>query len=330
MGVIGLGRFGDVHARALAQLPDVELVAICSRSTERARQLAATCGEPRCYTDPAELLACDDIDAVDIVTEVDRHTDIALAAMQQGKHVFCEILVAPDLSQMDQLAEAAQSNDVLFMPGFLERFDARRARTQARIVDGDLGQLVSLHGRRNIRRDVLDEPRFKAHPLILQPGIHTIDQMLWLTGQEVRHVYAHARGVVDGDRPDTWWAMLHFDSGFVGVIEQSWFVPKHHSNWCDVHMEVIGTQDTVQISEPSNATWIWTDGLGDPPDTLVQAGTQHREALEAELSHFASCVAHGQTPRCTLQDARRALTVGLAIVESAQRGESVSLDPHVT
>jgi len=325
MGVIGLGRFGAQHARVLAQLPQVELAGICSRCGDRAREVAATCGEPRCYADPEALLAEADIDAVDIVTEVDRHAEIAAAAMQRGKHVFCEVLVTPNLSDMDELARAAQASGVLFVPGFLERFDVRRAEVKRRTAQGSLGRVVSIYGRRNVWRGILDEPRFRPFPLILQPGIHTIDQLLWIAGERVVEVYARRRSVVDPERPDTWWAMLTFESGLVGAIEQSWFVPDRRLYWCDAHLEVVGTDGTAHIKEPSDSTWIWTgDAVGAPDAFLVpEVHGRLTGALEAELAHFAQCVADGCQPVCTLQDAREALVVGLAIVESAERGAAV-------
>ena len=328
MAVIGLGRFGALHARVLEQLPHVELVAVCSRSEARAREVAAACGDVRWYTDPAVLLAEPDIDAVDIVTEVDRHTDLALAAMRQGKHVFCEILVTNSLDDMDQLIEAAHANQVVFMPGFLERFDARRAEIARRATEGSLGRLVSLYGRRNIRRGILDAPRFRPYPLILQPGIHTIDQLLWLAGEPVVEVYARARCMVEPERPDTWWAMLTFASGLVGVIEQSWFVPDRRLHWSDVHLEVVGTEGTAHLAEPSDANWIWTGDSVESPDAFLAPEVHGRigGALEAELAHFAHCAGGAlKKPLCTLQEARRALAVGLVIVESAERGGVVRL-----
>ena len=83
IGVIGLGRFGVQHARVLAQLPHVELTAVCSRSAERAGNVASTYNVPRHYTDYRDLVRDPDVEAIDIVTEVDRHTEIALAALQR-------------------------------------------------------------------------------------------------------------------------------------------------------------------------------------------------------------------------------------------------------
>ena len=70
IGVIGLGRFGVQHARVLAQLPQVELTAVCSRSAERAASVATTYNVPGHYTDYRDLIRDPDVDAIDIVTEV--------------------------------------------------------------------------------------------------------------------------------------------------------------------------------------------------------------------------------------------------------------------
>ena len=93
IGVAGLGRFGVWHARVLAQLPQVELAAVCSRSEERAREVAETYGARKWYTDYVEMVQDAEIEAVDVVSDLDRHGEIALAALQNGKHVFSEILL---------------------------------------------------------------------------------------------------------------------------------------------------------------------------------------------------------------------------------------------
>ncbi len=328
MGVIGLGRFGARHTRVLSQLPQVDLVAVCSRSEARAREVAAEHGVLKCYTDPNEMLRDPDIAAVDIVTEVDRHADIALAALRNGKHVFCEILLTTSLEVTDRLIEATNESDTISMVGFLERFDARRANIKQRVDSGDLGQLVSIYGRRNIWRGILDEPRFKPYPLILQPGIHTIDQLLWLAQDDVVEVYARARSLMDPGRPDAWWATLTYRNGLVGVIEQSWFVPDKRLNWSDLHLEVVGTGGSAHVREPNDASWIWSPGSVESPDLHLVPEVHGRitGALEAELAYFADHIVNGREPdQGTLEDARRALRVGLAIVQSAESGRPVRL-----
>jgi predicted dehydrogenase len=328
MGVIGLGRFGAQHARVLTQLPQVDLVAVCSRSEARAREVAAEHNVPKWYTDPDEMLQDPDIAAVDIVTEVDRHAEIALGALEQGKHVFCEILLTTSLEETDRLIETSTGGPATMMVGFLERFDVRRANIKRRVDGGDLGRLVSIYGRRGGWRGILDEPRFKPYPLILQPGIHTIDQLLWLAQDDVVEAYARTRSMMDPERPDAWWATLTFESGLIGVIEQSWLVPDSRLYWSDVHLEVVGTEGSAHIREPNDASWVWLPEAVESPDLhlLPEVHGRVTGALEAELAYFADCIVGGREPdQGTLQDARRALLVGLAIVQSADSGEPVRL-----
>lgn len=327
VGVVGLGAFGLKHARVLAQLPQVELVGVCSRSAERAREVA-TSYSAKYYTDYREMVRDPDIEAVDIVTEVDRHAEIGLAALEHDKHVFCEILVTMDMEESDRLMERTEAGRAFFMAGFLERFDVRRALIKQRVDSGEMGKLVSVYGRRNAWRGFLDAPRFKPFPLILQPGIHTIDQLLWMAQEEVREVYTRTRSLVDPGRTDALWTMLTFESGVVGVIEQSFFLPSRELHWSDVHLEVVGTAGSAHIKEPNDAAWIWTGETVENPDLYLVPELHGRitGALEAELGYFADCVVQGRPPiLSSLRDAHNALRVGLAIVESAERGKAVRL-----
>lgn len=328
IGVVGLGRFGPQHARVWAQLPQAELVAVCSRSAERAREVAETYGARKCYTDYREMMQDPEIEAVDVVSDLARHGEIALSALQHGKHVFSEILLTMSLEETDRLIEGAEKNRALFMVGFLERFDVRRALIKRKIDSGELGQLVSLYGRRNAWRGFLDTARDKPYPLILQPGVHTIDQLLWMAQEKVKEVYTRTRSLVDPQHADAWWTMLTFESGLVGVIEQSFFMPDRRLYWSDVHLEVVGTLGTAHIKEPNDATWVWTPEATANPDLYLAPELHGRiiGALEAELAYFADCVIRNQSPALgTLQDAREALRVGLAIVESAEKGKPVHL-----
>ena len=328
IGVIGLGRFGVQHARVLAQLPHVELTAVCSRSADRAAKVATETNAARTYTDYNELIRDPDVEAIDIVTEVDRHTEIALAALRLRKHVFSEILLTDSPDENDRLIDEAEKSGAVFMVGFLERFDVRRANIKQKIDAGELGELVSIYGRRNIWRGILDAPRFKIWPLVLQPGIHTVDQLLWMAGEDVREVYARSRSMAEPGRPDTWWAMLTFDSGLVGVIEQSFFMPDGRLYWSSAGLEVVGTDGTAHITEPNDASWVWTREATSSPDLYLSPELHGKivGALEQELTHFADCVIGGRDPeQGTLQDARNALRVGLAIVESAHKEQAVHL-----
>jgi predicted dehydrogenase len=88
--VIGLGFFGEKHAEVLSGMPEIDLVAVCTRRPHRVQEVAGCFGIPKTYTDYKELLADNEIDAVSIVTHVNDHHDIAIDALNASKHVFLE------------------------------------------------------------------------------------------------------------------------------------------------------------------------------------------------------------------------------------------------
>ncbi|MFO7698664.1 MAG: Gfo/Idh/MocA family oxidoreductase, partial [Anaerolineae bacterium] len=98
VGVIGLGVFGERHARIYASMPEVRLVAVCSRSADRGQEVAGRLGFLRYYTDMADILADPEVDAVSITTEPVRHAEMALTALQAGKHVLLEKPIATNLA----------------------------------------------------------------------------------------------------------------------------------------------------------------------------------------------------------------------------------------
>jgi len=328
IGVVGLGRFGDIHSRIWNEMPQAELVAVCSRDADRARAVAEAHGAPKWYTDYEDMARDPDIDAIDICNELARHTEVGLAALSEGKHVLCEILHALTLEETSQLMASAQEHHAHYMVGFIERFDVRRALAKQKIDAGELGSLVSMYVRRNVWRGFLDVPRDQPYPLILQPGILSIDQLLWLGGSRVREVYARTRSLSNPAKADAWWIMLTFENGLVGVIEQSWFMPDIRLLWCDVHFEAVGTQATYQFHEPNDSNWLWTPEVTRHSDFYLLSELHGRAtgALANQLAYFAEHIAAGQTPAIgTLAEAYEALRVGLAITESAACGRAIQL-----
>src|SRR5262245_26382991 len=89
-GVIGLGWFGEHHVDTLKQLPQAELVAVCTRRPDRLAEVARKYDVPRAYTDYQALVADPQIDLVSIVTHVGDHVEPTIATVRAGKHVFLE------------------------------------------------------------------------------------------------------------------------------------------------------------------------------------------------------------------------------------------------
>ncbi len=331
IGVIGLGKFGEVHVRALSQMAEFELVAVCSRSPERAAQVAEKYGLRRWYADAHDLAADPEIEAVDVVTEVGRHAEVVQIALAAGKHVLVEKPLSARLDETEAVLRLAEEKQRIVMVGYIERYDPRRAMIRERIASGELGEIVSLYGRRNCGRRYLSMPRFQRLPVIVEPGIHTVDMLLWLAGSRVERVYAVGRSHNEWGIIDTWWATLEFTSGAVGVVEQVWQLPEGGpKDWPqDNCLEVIGTKGTVQMRDPNDSFWVWTSARTCSPDYYLvpEVVGQATGALRNELNYFARCVLNGEQPTMgTPDEIRHTTQVALAIVQSAEQGRVVDLE----
>ena len=240
-GLIGLGWFGEVHAEALATMPGIELAALCTRRPQRLAEVADRFHVASRYTDYRQLLADPEIDVVGITTHIHDHRDIAIDALRSGKHVFLEKPMAPTAADCDQILAAANDAAGYFMVGHICRFDPRVALAKQAIDEGQIGQIVSMHARRNlsvkIGRLVLD-----SISALMGDGIHDGDLMLWFSQARPVSIYAQEIHPGHNKYPDGGWAMARLDNGAIAVIESIWHLPESSPYQIDARMEVIGTQ----------------------------------------------------------------------------------------
>src|SRR5687768_10444155 len=102
-GVIGCGKISPMHAEAYGSLPTSRFVAACDPFPERARETAERFGAERVFTDPFDLLASGEVEAVSICTPHPTHGDLVVAAAEAGVHVLCEKPIAVRLSEADRM-----------------------------------------------------------------------------------------------------------------------------------------------------------------------------------------------------------------------------------
>ncbi|MBI4662035.1 MAG: Gfo/Idh/MocA family oxidoreductase, partial [Verrucomicrobia bacterium] len=224
IAVIGLGWFGAKHCEALSGIPQVELHALCTRTESRLKELARTFGVKKSYTDYHKLLANPEVDAVSVVTMWDQHLAPTLAALKAGKHVFLEKPMASTVADCEKIVKAAKAASKHFMVGHICRFNPRYAAAKAAIAEGQIGKIVSMYARRNIPALVGQSVLPKIGPII-GDGVHDTDLMLWYSGAKVVSAYAQTVNVRKFKNPDLGWTMYRFETGAVGVLEDTWFLP---------------------------------------------------------------------------------------------------------
>lgn len=227
--ILGCGVIGDVHARAIAELPELcELVALCDVNPTRAEEYAKKYNV-KAYSDYAEMLRDSKIDAVSICTPSGMHADQAIAAIEAGKHVLCEKPMALTTADAIRIREAEARSDKKLSVIFQMRYTEDIQYLKKVIEDGMLGQLTFCDLYMKYWRD---ESYFKVSPwrgtfkmdgggALMNQGIHGIDIMHYLLGAP-KLLTAKVKTLVHNiETEDTAVAAVEYPSGALGVIEAS-------------------------------------------------------------------------------------------------------------
>jgi predicted dehydrogenase len=165
IGMVGYKFMGKAHSQAYRNVPfyfdnrvEPILQAICGRNEEGVRDAAARMGWASYETDWRKLIERDDIDLIDIVTPNNMHTEIAIAAAEAGKHVYCEKPLAVTLEQANRMLEAVERNGVIHMINHNYRFAPAIQFAKKLIEGGRLGKIY--HIRATYLQDWIMDPQF--------------------------------------------------------------------------------------------------------------------------------------------------------------------------
>ena len=140
-GVIGAGGFAEIcHVPGLQSHPDAEVVALCGRRYEHAREMADRLGVPDVHTDYRELCAREDLDGITITTPNAVHAEQAREAFARGKHVFCEKPLGMNVAEVQGMLDAAEASGKVHMVAFTFRYMYALRELRRRVQAGDIGR----------------------------------------------------------------------------------------------------------------------------------------------------------------------------------------------
>lgn len=329
VGIIGLGRMGQVYARHLAgRIPQVKIVAVADAMAERAQAFAADLEGVSWSTDYREVLANPEIKAVFVISPTSTHREVVIAAAEAGKAIFCEKPVALTLEDTDAMLAAIAKKGVMFQAGFMRRFDAGYKAAKKQIESGAIGQPVTF---KSIGRDPFCPDLEYARPsvsggLILDMAIHDFDLGRWLMGDEVKRVYTEGGTLAFpqlntvGDIDNAVVNML-FKNGTLGNVE----VSRNALYGYDIRTEVLGTTGGVQIGYYQQTPVLLLTRQGISHDMVPYLMERFGEAYLAQAQDFVERVRTEQAPVVTGQDARAALEIALAATQSYYEARPVEL-----
>ncbi len=326
VGLVGAGRIGTSHATLLrTQVPGARLVAVADAFPDAAHRLADRL-EVGHADSPEALFADDTVEAVVIAASSTAHADLVSAAAGAGKAVFCEKPAGMSLAEVDRGIEAARAAGVPFQVGFNRRFAPEFAEAHRLVVEGALGTPQLL---RSVTRDpgLADPGAVPPGTIFTQTLIHDFDTLLWLNpGAEVVGVHATADALVAPDFKeagllDTAVVVLTFDNGAIAVAEASFSAAYGY----DVRGEVFGSRGMATMGEGATSSLRHHDATGRHASTARGDVELLGRSYVGELSAFVEAVRAGTPVVVGGQDARRALRVALAAIESQATGTTVRL-----
>lgn len=328
-GLLGAGRIGKVHAKAVTGNPAAKLVAVSDAMAPAAQAIADQYG---CEVRTIEAIAAaGDIDAVVICTPTDTHADLIEMFVKAGKAVFCEKPIDLSLARVKQCLEVVRAHKGTLMVGFNRRFDPHFQAVRAEIDKGSLGtvEMVTITSR---------DPGAPPLDYIARSGgifrdmtIHDFDMARYLLGEEVAEVSAMASVLVDpaigkaGDS-DSVQVMLRTASGRMAVISNSRRATYGYDQRIEVHgskgMAAAENQRPVSIEVATGA------GYTRPPlhDFFM---TRYTEAYAAEIAAFIEAMAGKATASPSGEDGLLALALAEAALKSVAEGRTVKLSEIV-
>jgi predicted dehydrogenase len=218
IGLIGYAFMGAAHSQAWRSAPrffDLPLAPVmqvlCGRDAARAAEAARRLGWTESETDWRRLVERQDVDLVDICTPGDTHAEIAIAALEAGKHVLCEKPLANTVEEAEAMtaaAEAAKAKGIRSMVGFTYRRVPAIALARQLVAEGKIGTIR--HVRAQYLQDWISDPeaplswrldKSKAGSGALGDiGAHIIDMTQYITGDTIGEVSARLETFVN-ERP---------------------------------------------------------------------------------------------------------------------------------
>lgn len=323
--VLGAGRIGQVHARAIASVPGASLIAIADPMAEAAQTVATAYGCDIRTIDA--IAAADDVDAVVICTPTDTHADLIEQFARAGKAIFCEKPVDLSLARVRQCLKTVEETKATLMVGFQRRFDPDFQALRAAIDAGQIGEveMVTLTSRDPGAPPV--EYIKRSGGIFRDMTIHDFDVARWMLGEEVATVYAAASNLVDpaigkaGDY-DSANVVLTTATGKHCTITNS----RRATYGYDQRIEVHGSKGSVSVENhrTSRIEIANADGYTRPP-LLDFFMSRYLDAYAAEIAAFVDAVQNGTQTPTTGHDGLMALALADAAVKSVETGQAIPL-----
>jgi D-xylose 1-dehydrogenase (NADP+, D-xylono-1,5-lactone-forming) len=311
-GILGTA---DINRKLLkgASLTDaVEVVAICSRTEQRAREAAEKFAIPRWHSTYEALLADPDVEAVYISVPNSLHHEWTMRALAAGKHVLCEKPYTRHPDEVTDAFDLADSRDLILSEAFMWRHHPQAARLKELLPT--VGRLETIRASFNFvldrDADIRLRPDLEGGSL-MDVGCYCVSGARYAANEEPEWVFGTSVGD-DGGVDRRFTGVLRFPSGVVAEFTSS-FVVDHRG------LELIGTEGTVLFTDP------WQSISATVIVAGVETAFDEVDPYQCEIDNISAAIRGEAEPRLGRADALGQARAIEALYRSAAAGSAVRL-----
>lgn len=325
VAVVGVGFVGgQAHTPSFKKIEGSELVALCARTEKRVKPLSEKY-DVKYYLDYDKLLEDQKVDAVVVAVPTPLHFNMAMKAIGKGKHVLCEMPIAPTIGQMEELKKAAKETGVILMPVLNFRFAPIYVKTKEMIETGMIGKPIAIHFREFIpAMSIADQwPAGSWAWNIEKSGgypdftlsVWSIDMVRWMFESEIEKVewmsnypkFKEHGGILGYNTM----GLIKLSNGIVGSLHYSASVNPSAST---SRLEVYGDNTNVLHAIWNNRIILYRSEPEPQEWNLQVKGTRvwgHRQTD----THFIECIRQNKQPQVSIEDAIKAQEIAQKITK---------------
>jgi predicted dehydrogenase len=350
IGIIGCGIISNPHVKHYQGMPDVKVVAVCDVIEKKAKDFAERYNIDTYYTDYRDLLARDDIDAVDVNVHNNLHAPLSIAVMRAGKHCYCEKPIAGTYTDAKAMLRASEQTGKKLHIQLARLYTDGTHAAKKFIEDGRLGKLYHSrsYGYRRRGRPFVDgyaEKEFNskywaAGGALYDMGVYNISRMLYLLGlPKVARISGSVYQEVpmhEDRRKEGGFDVEEFGAGFVKFedkssldILESWAI--HAGDF--PNSMICGSLGGLSINE--SAVTFYSEMSGYPVTTTLDiANEKYRthqidsslNSLDHSQAHWVAALRGELEMIPTAQIALQTMLISEGIFMSSEQGCEVSAD----
>ncbi len=340
IAIIGAGNIAQsAHLPVYVERDDVDLVAIADWNLERAQAAAKKFGVKKAYRTVEEVLANEEVDAVDICVWNRSHSEVAIAAARAGKAILCEKPLALNVEHALRMKEEVEKAGVTFMLAVPNRYRSEYRLARDMVDAGKLGEIYYAKTAMVRRRGTplgwfTDTAKAGGGPVI-DIGVHCIDRTWFLMGcpkpvrvsastsnrigdyktKGVSRWIALDSDVTAFDTEDSAAGVIHFENGASMLFEVSWALNMEPTDYT----VVCGTKAGIKM-DPFTVYGEDMDYLTDNTPTVKEVNP-----FAVEIDHFIDCVRTGKKPQSTLDEGLTVQRMLNGIYDSARLGKEIEI-----